>query len=85
MPPGGRSLHGPRSLSGHRTQIKLEFQISGVLVDELMVLSDAVIRINDLINGDGMGNALQVDVAALLTVDMVLDVGIGLVRDENLA
>jgi len=33
-----------------------------------MVLSDAVIRINDLINGDGFGNALQVDVAALIKV-----------------
>ena len=45
---------------------------------------EIIVSIDDPISGHGVGYTFCIDVAALLTADLVLDVRIRLVRDEDL-
>ncbi len=62
-------------LCGHCLQINIEFQSPVIFVDEVTALAEIVVKIDDLVSGHGVGDTLYIDVAALLTADLVLDVG----------
>ena len=70
---------------GHCLQIYIEFECPIVFVNEVTGFSNIVVDINDQENSDGVRDALHINVPTLLTVNLVFDESVGLIRDENLA
>src|SRR5918912_224445 len=54
-----------------------------VLSDDAPGLVEAAVEVDHAIDSNGIRNALDLDVAALLAMDLVLHVGMGLVRDQD--
>src|SRR5262249_4076414 len=69
---------------GHRPEIEVESQSRAVLVDEQALRAEVLIGVDDLIGGDGIGDALDRDLPTLLAVEPVPHVRIGLIGYENL-
>ena len=61
--------HGDRMISitgGHRVEIEVESQVGAFLVHEQALGAEVLIGVDDLIGRDGVGDALDRDVPALL-------------------
>src|SRR6516164_5041628 len=69
----------------HRLQINIEFECPIIFVNEVTALTNIVVNIDDLVRSHGVGDALHINVSALLTGDLVFDKSVGLIRDQNLA
>src|SRR5262249_49198562 len=52
---------------------------------EVTALIYIVVNIDDLVRSHRVGDALHINVSALLTADLVFDKSVGLIRDKNLA
>src|SRR5260370_4968053 len=70
---------------GHRVEIDVEPQVGAFLVNEQALLGEVLIGVDDLVGGDGVGDALDRDVPTLLAVDPVANVRVSLIGHEDLA
>src|SRR5215475_3914263 len=70
---------------GHRAQIEVESQSRSVLVDEQALRAEVLIGVDDLISGNGVGDAFDRDLPTRLAVEPVPHVRIRLIGYEDLA
>jgi hypothetical protein len=70
---------------GNCLQIYIEFECPIVFVNDVTGFSNIVVDINDLESSDGLRDALHINLPTLLTVNLVFDESVSLIRDENLA
>src|SRR4029077_13169480 len=68
----------------HRLWINIEFECPIIFMNEVTDLTNIVVNIDDLVRSHGVGDALHINVSALLTADRVFDKNVGLIRDKNL-
>ena len=61
-------------LFGHCLQVNIELKRTAFFVDEIAGFAEIIVSIVDQISGDRVRYTLCIDVAALLTADLVLDV-----------
>src|SRR5262245_22554726 len=54
-------------------------------MNEVTALTNLVVDIDDLVRSHRVGDALHINVSALLTANLVFDKSVGLIRDKNLA
>ena len=64
---------------GHRVEIEVEPEIGTLLVDETADRADIFIRVDDLISGYWVGDALDRDVPTLVAVDPLANGGVGFI------
>src|SRR6516162_4334412 len=53
-------------------------------MDDVTAFAEIIVKIDDFVGGHGVGDTLYIDVLAFLTADVVLDLGVGLVGDNDL-
>ena len=66
-------------LCGHCLQVHIDLKRTVIFVDEITAFAKIIVGIDDLVSGHRVRDTLYIDVALLLTTDLVLDVGISFV------
>jgi hypothetical protein len=75
----------PPIIRGHRVEIEVEPEVRAFLVNEQALRAEVLIGVDDLVGGDGVGDALDRDVPALLAVDPVANIRVRFIGYEDLA
>src|SRR4029077_7825273 len=57
----------------HRLWINIEFECPIIFVNEVTALTNIVVNIDDLVRSHGVGDALHINVSALLKTDRVFE------------
>jgi hypothetical protein len=78
----GRSL--ALVIRGQGLEIKVEHDIGALFAKMPPLSAEVFVAIHDPVGGDGIGDALDLDLAVLLTADLVSNMGEGLVGDQDL-
>src|SRR5437588_9729536 len=72
-------------ISRHRVEIEVQPETGVFLVDETTLGAEVLIALDDLISGDGVGDASDRDVPTLLAVDPLANGSVSFIGHEDLA